>query len=129
MTVSRFLLLPALLWPALGASTYVPSAWRAQVPAATRALPNPLPQSPANVQAGQQTYARRCAGCHAEDGAGRRGRPSLRTARIRGETDGEIFWILWNGSKGHGMPAWRQLGDPALWQLVEYIRSMPPAPE
>ncbi len=127
MTFSRliFCCLPLLL-TGCGHGTYVPSAWRAQVPAATRALHNPLPQTAANVQAGRDAYGLYCAGCHGADGAGRRARPSLRNARVRGETDGELFWILHNGSKGHGMPAWRSLGDTALWQLVEYIRAMPP---
>lgn len=107
------------------ARPYVPSQWRAQVPAETRGLADPLPASPANLQAGRDAYSLYCAGCHAGDGAGRRGRPSLRTARVRGETDGEIYWILENGSKGRGMPAWRSLGDRSLWQLVVYIRSLP----
>lgn len=110
------------------AKPYVPSPWRAQVPPQTRALAAPLPSSPANLQAGRDAYGLYCASCHAGDGAGRRGRPSLRTARVRGETDGEIYWILLNGSKGHGMPAWRSLGDTSLWQLVLYIRSLPPEP-
>ena len=116
----------ALLGLAGCQSTYVPSPWRDQVPPASRAEQNPLPATPANVQAGSQLYGLYCSSCHADDGAGRRNRPSLRNARVRGETDGEIHWILVNGSKGHGMPAWRSLGDTALWQLVEYIRSMPP---
>ena len=108
-------------------STYKPSAWRSQVPATARAQLNPLPPADAHVQEGRKLYQLYCSSCHAEDGAGRRNRPSLRTERVRGETDGEIHWILVNGSKGHGMPAWRSLGDTALWQLVEYIHSMPPA--
>ncbi len=106
---------------------YKPSAWRAAVPAAARAQTNPLPQTAANIASGRETYQLYCSSCHAQDGAGRRNRPSLRNARVRGEADGEIHWILVNGSKNHGMPAWRSLGDPALWQLVEYIRAMPPA--
>ncbi len=111
------------------AAPYVPSPWRAEVPPAARALADPLPPSHVNLQAGRDAYNLYCASCHAEDGAGRRGRPSLRTARVRGETDGELYWILENGSKGHGMPAWRSLGDTSLWQLVEYIRSLPPSHE
>ena len=126
---ARSLIALLLLLPGCGRTSYVPSNWLAEVPAQTRALPNPLPSTPANLKAGGEAYGQYCAGCHAEDGAGRRGRPSLRTARVRGETDGEIYWILLNGSKGHGMPAWRLLGDASLWQLVESIRAMPPAPE
>ena len=108
-------------------AAYVPSNWLGQVPAATRALGNPLPPTAAHVSAGRDAYGLYCVSCHGADGLGRGARPSLRTARVRGETDGEIDWILHNGSKGHGMPAWRSLGDTTLWQLIEYIRAMPPA--
>lgn len=122
----RLLLLSLLLHAGCKAKPYQPSAWRAQVSPATRALRNPLPPSVANMQAGRNAYGLYCASCHGEDGGGRRARPSLRNARVRGETDGEIYWILENGSKGHGMPAWRSLGDTTLWQLVLYLRSLPP---
>ncbi len=122
-------LLLCLLIAGCKTNPYVPSPWRSLVPAEVRALPNPVPPMPANLRAGQQAYGQYCAGCHSADGAGRRNRPSLRTSRVRGEADGEIYWILENGSKGHGMPAWRSLGDRSLWQLVEAIRAMPPAPE
>jgi len=120
-------LLPLLLTTGCGDSTYKPSAWRTLVPAAMRAQANPLPQTAENVIAGQQTFGMYCSNCHNADGSGRRARPSLRTDRVHGETDGEIHWILVYGSKGHGMPAWKSLGDTSLWQLIEYIRSMPPA--
>ena len=127
--MNRSRLIPVLLLAALAGCRHAepaPSGWRAQVPAEMRAAVDPLPPSPANVDEGRAAYRLYCASCHADDAGGRRGRPSLRTAGVRGETDGEIFWILKNGSKGHGMPAWRSLGDPALWQLVRYIRALPP---
>lgn len=108
-------------------STYTPSHWREQVPAAQRAQHATLPGTPANVQAGQDAYTLYCARCHADDALGTHGRPGLRSARVHGETDGEIFWILRNGTH-HGMPDWRGLGDTTLWQLVQYIRSLPPYP-
>ena len=117
-----------LLLTGCSSAPYVPSQWRAEVPVETRALADPLTPSHANLGAGRDAYSLYCASCHAEDGAGRRGRPDLRTARVHSETDGELYWILKNGSKGHGMPAWRSLGDTSLWQLVEYIRSLPPGP-
>ena len=128
---------PALLAPVLVLSCalaacgapYKPSAWLEQVPPATHALANPLTNKAAAVAGGRDTYALYCARCHSDDAAGRRNRPGLRTARIRGETDGDIFWILKNGSRNHGMPAWRSLGDTDLWQLVAYLRSLPPQPE
>ncbi|WP_158615453.1 cytochrome c [Acidipila sp. EB88] len=107
---------------------YQPSAWLTTVPAAQRTLADPLPRTPQNLSEGQQQYALYCSSCHADDGGGRRSKPSLRNSRVRAETDGELHWILLNGSKNHGMPAWRSLGDASLWQLVQYIRSMPPHP-
>ncbi len=128
MNHSRFL--PIILLAALAGCKHAEpavSGWLSQVPPETRALADPLPPTGANIAEGRSTYGLYCTSCHADDAGGRRGRPSLRTAHVRGETDGEIFWILQNGSKGHGMPAWRSLGDPALWQLVQYIRALPPA--
>ena len=127
--MARFALLLCLLIAGCKTTPYVPSPWRSLVPVEVRVLPDPVPPTPANLRAGQEAYGQYCAGCHGADGAGRRNRPSLRTSRVRGESDGEIYWILENGSKGHGMPAWRSLGDRTLWQLVEAIRAMPPAPE
>ena len=108
---------------------YQPSAWLATVPAQAHQQLDPLPQSAVNVSEGHDTYSLYCSGCHNTGGQGRRGRPSLRTARVHTESDGDIHWILVNGSKNHGMPAWRSLGDPDLWQLVQYIRSLPLAPQ
>jgi mono/diheme cytochrome c family protein len=88
---------------------------------------NPLPPSPLNIADGTQSYQLYCSGCHGAAGTGRKGRPALDTARVEGETDGEIYWILHNGSKGHGMPAWRSLGDQNLWQLVLYLRTLTPS--
>ncbi len=110
-------------------AAYHPSNWLSLVPAESRTLQNPLPKAPQQVAEGAQTYKLYCTSCHGEDGGGRRGRPSLRSVRVRSETDGEIFWILVNGSTSHGMPAWHTLGDTALWQLVEYIRALPPSPQ
>jgi cytochrome c553 len=103
-----------------------PSNWSALVPPATQSLADPLPTTQANISLGSQTYQLYCNSCHGEHGEGHSGRPALNTARVQHETDGDIYWILHNGSKGHGMPAWRSLGDPDLWQLVQYIRTLPP---
>ena len=43
---------------------------------------------------------------------GRGRRPSLRTPEVRSATDGELFWLLRNGSLAHGMPSWSRLPAP-----------------
>ena len=123
-------LIPILTLPLLVGchSSYTPSHWLEQVPATDRAKHAPFPSSTANVQAGRDDYAQYCAKCHADDALGTQGRPGLRTVRVHDESDGEVYWILHNGSTDHGMPAWRGLGDTAIWQIVQYIRSLPPEP-
>lgn len=127
MSVRGYFVVPLLLLTGCS-GTYTPSHWLERVPAAAHAAANPLPAIDSNVAAGRDTYRLYCVSCHGEQGVGRRGRPALDTPRVQGETDGDLYWILENGSHGHGMPAWKSLGSTALWQLVEYIRSLPPAP-
>jgi cytochrome c553 len=39
-------------------------------------------------------------------------------------SDGQLFWIIKNGSKGTTMPAYSKLPDKKIWQLIQYIRSL-----
>lgn len=36
--------------------------------------------------------------------------------------DGQLFWIIRNGSPGTRMPAFKNLDDDQIWQLIHYIR-------
>jgi mono/diheme cytochrome c family protein len=101
--------------------------WRTRVSAEAKSRANPLAGQAAAAAAGAQLYAAHCAKCHGDDANGRAGRPGLRTDRVAGETDGELFWILQNGARWQGMPAWSSLGDTALWQLVVSLRAQRPA--
>lgn len=38
--------------------------------------------------------------------------------------DGQLFWIIKNGSEGTGMPSFSDLSDDQIWQLVHYIRQL-----
>jgi hypothetical protein len=54
--------------------------------------------------------------------------PDMRGARTQSLSDGELFYVIENGVKLTGMPAW---GDSSLesehasWQLVLFIRHLP----
>ena len=37
-------------------------------------------------------------------------------------SDGQMFWIIKNGSPGTGMPAFKFLSDDDVWKLIIYIR-------
>ncbi len=105
------------------------SDWTARVPAAERARNNPLAGHTEAITAGRLLYGDHCAQCHADDGAGRGKRPPVRSEHVANASDGELFWLLTNGSPGHGMPAWTRLPEPERWQIVTYLRTLQPTPE
>ena len=102
-----------------------PSDWLRKVGEKDRVRVNPLAGDDSAIAAGAQVFGQRCASCHgaAAEGIGRR--PSLRTARVHDASDGELQWLLRNGSLGHGMPAWSSLPEVQRWQVVRYLHSLP----
>ena len=54
--------------------------------------------------------------------------PDMRQAPTQGLTDGELFYIIENGVKLTGMPAWGNGtpdGERASWHLVQLVRRLP----
>lgn len=96
---------------------------------------NPLRATAENVTAGLEHFADHCAICHGNDGSGKSslGRglypapPDLRASRTQNLSDGELFYIIENGVRLTGMPAFGDPnGDPSdSWQLVTFIRHLP----
>jgi mono/diheme cytochrome c family protein len=106
------------------------------VPAAGRAARNPVAPSPEALAAGRAHFADHCASCHANDGSGTTevGRnlypkaPDMRLPATQELTDGELFYIIENGIRFTGMPAWGNgtpEGAAESWQLVRFIRHLP----
>ena len=97
---------------------------------------NPVPPTEENIQAGQRSFAAYCMVCHGLDGqntgvpfADRMAPPvpPLNSAPVRAYTDGQLHWIIQNGIFPSGMPASKDLfRDEEIWQLVDYIRHLPP---
>jgi mono/diheme cytochrome c family protein len=81
-------------------------------------------------------FADHCAICHANDGSGNTAiganqyppAPDMRQGWVQSLTDGELFYIIHNGIRFTGMPAWGG-EDPAededSWKLVHFIRRLP----
>lgn len=120
--------------------TRVARALRARaVPDEVRSMPNPVTSSPEAVAAGLRHFAGYCAPCHGNDGSGQgtlygRGffpkAPDMRLAATQELTDGELFYIIENGVRFTGMPAFGSgTADPKdetlAWQLVHFIRRLP----
>ena len=99
-------------------------AWLQNVPDADRQKVNPFAGQKDAAAAGNRIFQDHCAKCHGDDGTGRKKKPSLRTDRVQKATDGEIFWLLKNGSLKHGMPSWSAMPEPMRWQVVTFVKSL-----
>lgn len=97
---------------------------------------NPLPATLENIDVGRALYQvdaqpTACKICHGADGNGfgmmAQGLIPMPRNFTCAETmqeipDGQIFWIIKNGSPGTGMPPYTGLSDEQIWQLVLYLR-------
>jgi len=109
---------------------------RMAVPAGGRRARNPVALSAAVLTMARAHFADHCASCHANDGGGKTeiGRnlypksPDMGLAATQELTDGELFYIIENGIRFTGMPAWGNgttEGETESWQLVHFIRHLP----
>ena len=88
--------------------------------------------SEARLVMGTEHFAAHCAVCHGAPGVPRGDiaeglyphPPDLAQAAQR-YTPGELFWILKNGIKMSGMPAWQDHSDDELWSTVGFIERLP----
>lgn len=101
-------------------------------------LKNPLENTSKNLKKGKLLYQVRakplpCKNCHGMSGDGNgpmaRGfNPPPRNftcaKTINGVNDGQLFWIIKNGSPGTGMLAYKGLKDEKIWQIVLFIREL-----
>ena len=99
---------------------------------------NPLNASPDSISAGEQLYQKEakplaCVQCHGSKGKGDgvmakgmtpKPRDFSCSAMMKGIPDGQLFWVIKNGSKGTGMMPFSALNDTQIWQVVSYIRKL-----
>jgi mono/diheme cytochrome c family protein len=98
-----------------------------KAPQKAAARPNPLVADPDAVPAGAKLFAQHCAECHGDMADGGKKGPSLLAPEVQQATPGTLFWLLTNGVVRRGMPVWSKLPEPQRWQLVSFIKSLPPA--
>ena len=104
--------------------------------ARVRGVTNPVPVSDAVIKEGMEHFADHCAVCHGNDGSGETemGRglypraPDMRLPATQDLSDAELFYIIENGVRLTGMPAWStgtKEGETSSWHLVHFIRHLP----
>ena len=109
---------------------------RLAIPSDARNAANPVSSSPEVLHEAMAHFADHCATCHANDGSGNTSigkglypkPPDLRQAETQQLTDGEIFYIIENGVRFTGMPAFGGSGNEHQedsWELVRFIRHLP----
>jgi mono/diheme cytochrome c family protein len=110
-------------------------AHRLSIPSNARNMHNPTEVSDLNLREARQHFADHCASCHANDGSGDTmyGKglypkpPDLRKSETQNLSDGELFWIIENGVRFTGMPAFGggHGSEEDSWKLVLFIRHLP----
>ena len=100
---------------------------------------NPLPVTEETIEKGKRLFHGKafCVTCHGKDGTGLGS--DIEPGILKGplprnftdkewqaaRTDGELFWILKNGSKGTAMAPFTPLvlTEEEAWQVLRYVRS------
>ena len=106
------------------------------MPAGAKERANPVPDSPEVLAEARAHWADHCAACHSNNGSGdaEMGKhmyppaPDMRQADTQNLTDGELFYIIQNGIRLTGMPAWStgaSHDEQDSWKLVRFIRHLP----
>jgi mono/diheme cytochrome c family protein len=106
-------------------------------PRGAKEAQNPVPASEEVLAEAMAHFADHCAFCHANDGSGDSdiGKglypkpPDMRLPETQRLTDGELFYIIHNGIRLSGMPAFGEETadeqDLDSWKLVHFIRRLP----
>ena len=101
-------------------------------------LKNPLKSDSKNLFAGESLFhtdaqPTACKICHGSTGNGMgMMAPGLNppprnfscSETMKNISDGQMFWVVKNGSPGTGMVAYKSLTDEQVWQIILYLRTL-----
>jgi len=101
-------------------------------------LKNPLISNSENLFAGESFFhtdaqPTACKICHGPTGNGMgMMAPGLNppprnfscSETMKDISDGQMFWVVKNGSPGTGMTAYKSLTDEQVWQIILYLRTL-----
>jgi mono/diheme cytochrome c family protein len=99
----------------------------------SRSVPPVPAHSAAAAAEGDKLYGAECSMCHGMDGRtptglGRGLYPravDLGAPQVQAYSDAELFWIVKNGIRLSGMPAFgKSESDEHIWSIVQYLRTL-----
>jgi mono/diheme cytochrome c family protein len=127
--------LTALHEPARAETRLVTLSKRYLIYRASRQGIPPRPQdTKASIERGGSHYGLDCSVCHADDGRAQRPpgqwmyprASDLTSKQVQSYSDQELFWIIQNGIRFTGMPAFGKVETADhVWDLVNYVRTLP----
>lgn len=101
--------------------------------ASRRGVPQRPQDTKASVDSGSNQFGPDCSICHGSDGRAQEppGKwmyprvADLTSMRVQSYSDRELYWIIQNGIRLSGMPAFAKVETPQhIWDLVNYVRTL-----
>src|SRR6202046_656948 len=120
--------------PSQGETNLANAAKDVAIPLEAGMKKNPLPATDEVVSQGQEVFLGSCAQCHGPEGRGdtdigRNMAPpamDLTSSHVQHWSDAELFWIVQNGVRLTGMPAWQSsISEHDTWKLARFIHNLP----
>ena len=89
-------------------------------------IKNPVPMSEQSIAKGKALFEKHCISCHGESGSSENKTTDLTDDLwIHGESEGEIFHVITDGTKGTTMRGFKkETTKKERWHLVNYIKSL-----
>lgn len=104
------------------------------VPVTEARRANPIKATPESIVSGKKMFGYDCVQCHGMAGDGKGNVPKdlkipdlTNPAALKDFTDGALFYRIKNGHGGMP-PEGNRVQTDQLWDLVNYVRSLAPAP-
>ena len=114
------------------AQTNTASGW--QLPADADTKKSPLQVDPKVLATGKSVFKDKCTKCHGSAGLGdgpdadpehREDMDLTNPKRADRNSDGVVFYKVWNGRKKPKMPAFKEdLNEQQVWSVVAYVQTL-----